>query len=141
MITCLEKPRSADITVRGRTAAAIQSTSSEQASMIVPETGVSSTTPVPPRGFRLGRFLAGFLLAGLGMALILVIGVGLLFIRRMNAETAMAIVGVVVLAGIMCLGGGFGLMATAAAGYDEQEFDRLMSGESSPEIQTGLGDN
>jgi hypothetical protein len=30
-----------------------------------------------------------------------------------------------VLTGVILLGGGFGLMATASSGFDEQEFDRL----------------
>ncbi|MCA9036471.1 MAG: hypothetical protein KDA91_15155 [Planctomycetaceae bacterium] len=75
------------------------------------------TTPASVNGttFHLRRFLAGLMLTALGVMSILLVGVSLIHVRRVGTEMALPIVGVAVLIGIMLLGGGFGLMATASA--------------------------
>lgn len=83
-----------------------------------------------PPGFRLRRFLIGFALSGLGLAVILLIGVSLISVRSLDAELAMPLVGLSVITGVMLVGGGFGLMATSSPAQDDDEFDRLMQGES-----------
>lgn len=49
----------------------------------------------------------------------------MLEVQQVGGEFALLIVAGSVLAGVTLLGGGFGLMATASSGFDEQEFDRL----------------
>ena len=128
MITCLEKPHS------GREFTTLQKAKPRfVAAVAAPATAAGQSGPAepvdPPRTFRLRRFLGGFSLSALGMALILTVGVSLMHVRAMGSEFAMPLVGLAVIIGVMCVGGGFGLMATSYSGFDEQEFDRLMQGE------------
>ena len=77
------------------------------------------------RKLQLGRFVIGLLLSSIGISSILLVGINLVQISRARNELVLPLVGGSVVAGIMLLGGGFGLMATSAAGFDEEEFDRL----------------
>lgn len=76
-------------------------------------------TTESPRPFRPARFAAGLAMTTAGVGLILFVGVRVLDLRILAGEFAMALVGFCVLSGIMLLGAGFGLMATAAASFDE----------------------
>lgn len=88
---------------------------------------MSQTQETNRRKLQLGRFVIGMLLSSIGISTILLVGINLVHISRVRNEFALPIVGGSVVAGIMLLGGGFGLMATSAAGFDEEEFDRLMA--------------
>ena len=79
-----------------------------------------------PRRMRPVRFAVGLLLTTIGIVMILLIGVRMLEVQQLGGNFALPLVAITVLSGVMLLGGGFGLMATAASGFDEQEFDRLM---------------
>lgn len=72
------------------------------------------------------RFAVGLLSTTIGMIIILLVGVRMLEIRQLGGSFALPLILIAVLSGVMLLGGGFGLMATASSGFDEQEFDRLM---------------
>ncbi len=109
-----------------RTRAAVSDSAksvSEQTSSALAQSGVSTKV----RRIKLGRFLTGLLLTALGVSSILLVGISLIHVRRVRADLALPVVGFSVLTGVMLLGGGFGLMATAAGGFDEEEFDRLMN--------------
>lgn len=88
---------------------------------------MSQTQETNRRKLQPGRFVIGLLLSSMGISTILLVGINLVHISRVRNEFALPIVGGSVVAGIMLLGGGFGLMATSAAGFDEEEFDRLMT--------------
>ncbi len=79
----------------------------------------------PPRRLRPLRFAFGMLLTGSGMAMILLIGIRVIEVRLIGGDFAMPLVAFGVVSGVMLLGGGFGIMATSASGFDEDEFDRL----------------
>jgi hypothetical protein len=71
------------------------------------------------------RFATGLCLTTLGMGMVLFVGVRMLEVQQVGGDFALLIVAGSVLTGVILLGGGFGLMATASSGFDEQEFDRL----------------
>lgn len=73
-----------------------------------------------------GRFALGLVLSTIGVGTILMVAVGSLQQVGVRGQISMPIVGLCIIGGVMLLGGGFGLMATAAAGFDEDEFERLM---------------
>lgn len=88
---------------------------------------MKKTSTETSRRMRPLRFGIGLLLTTSGMGLILLIGTRVLDVRQMGGDFAMILVAVGVLCGVTLLGGGFGLMVTASSGFDEQEFDRLMT--------------
>jgi hypothetical protein len=71
------------------------------------------------------RFAAGLCLTTFGMGMVLFVGIRMLEVQQIGGNFALLVVAGCVLTGVMLLGGGFGLMATASSGFDEQEFDRL----------------
>lgn len=71
------------------------------------------------------RFASGLCLTTFGMGMVLLVGVRMLEVQQVGGDFALLIVAGGVLTGVTLLGGGFGLMATASSGFDEQEFDRL----------------
>ena len=73
------------------------------------------------------RFSLGVLISTTGIGMILSVALGMFQIRKFGGDMSLLIVGFVVLLGVMFLGGGFGVMATSSAGFDESEFDRLSS--------------
>ena len=79
-----------------------------------------------PRRLRPLRFATGLMLTTCGMSTILIIGVQFLEVQQLGGDFALAVVAVGVLTGVILLGGGFGLMATASSGFDEREFHSLM---------------
>ena len=77
------------------------------------------------REFRPLRFALGLLSTACGVAIILGIGVRMIETRQFGEAIATPFGAVCMLAGVMLLGSGFGIMATASSGFDESEFDRL----------------
>jgi hypothetical protein len=77
------------------------------------------------RAMRPLRFAMGAMISATGMGMILSVAFGMFQIRKFGGDMSLLIVGFVVLLGVMFLGGGFGVMATSSAGFDESEFDRL----------------
>ena len=71
------------------------------------------------------RFATGLCLTTFGMGLVLFVGIRMLEVQQIGGDFALLVVAGSVLTGVTLLGGGFGLMATASSGFDEQEFDRL----------------
>lgn len=93
------------------------------------KTAVPPAVIPPPRAIPTmdkGRFASGLLLSSVGIGCLLLIAVGTLQQAGIAERFSMPIVACAAIMGIMMLGGGFGLMATAAAGFDDGEFDRLM---------------
>lgn len=73
------------------------------------------------------RFAMGLMISAAGIGMILSVALGMFQIRKFGGDMSLLIVAFVVLLGVMFLGGGFGVMATSSAGFDESEFDRLSS--------------
>lgn len=89
--------------------------------------GSETTNPVPGtiQRFQPRRFAIGLCCTTTGVALILGVGLRVIEMQEISNDFAMPLVAVCVLAGVMLLGGGFGIMATSSSGFDEAEFDRL----------------
>ena len=83
--------------------------------------------PEPPRGMRKLRFVFGMLLTGSGIALILSVAAGAVQAFGVTGRLSLPAVGLCMIVGVMCLGGGFGVMATSAATFENDEFERLMA--------------
>lgn len=91
------------------------------------EHSTASGRPRTGRPMKISRFLAGLLVTTLGVSTILLIGISFVQVRRFGSEWMLPMVALSVVLGILLLAGGFGLMATASAGFDEEEFDRLLN--------------
>ena len=101
----------------------------ESFEMTVPET-FSLESPGPEtsaerKKLRPLRFATGLCLTTFGMGMVLFVGIRMLEVQQVGGDFALLVVAGSVLTGVTLLGGGFGLMATASSGFDEQEFDRL----------------
>ena len=101
----------------------------ESFEMTVPET-FSIESPGPEtsaekKKLRPLRFATGLCLTTFGMGMVLFVGIRMLEVQQIGGDFALLVVAGSVLTGVTLLGGGFGLMATASSGFDEQEFDRL----------------
>lgn len=89
-----------------------------------------ATTALPekaPRGMRKLRFVFGMLLTGSGIALILSVAAGAVQAFGVTGRLSLPAVGLCMIVGVMLLGGGFGVMATSAATFENDEFERLMA--------------
>ena len=73
-----------------------------------------------------GRFFFGMLLSSAGVGLLLFVAVGIVQQFGAGGRFSLPLVAVTAIAGVMMLGGGFGVMATASGGLDDGEFERLM---------------
>ena len=73
-----------------------------------------------------GRFCFGMLLSSAGVGLLLSVAVGIVQQFGAGGRFSLPLVAFTAIAGVMMLGGGFGVMATASAGLDDGEFERLM---------------
>ena len=107
----------------------VSAKAAESFEMTAPET-FSQESPGPEtfverKQLRPLRFATGLCLTTFGMGMVLFIGVRMLEVQQVGGDFALLIVAGSVLNGVALLGGGFGLMATASSGFDEQEFDRL----------------
>ena len=78
------------------------------------------------RKFRPMRFAIGLTLTTISVSLILWVAIRMLDVHYFGGRFALALVAIVVMSSVMMLGAGFGLMATAAADFDDSEFERLI---------------
>ncbi len=62
----------------------------------------------------------------------LMVAAGTLQNLGINGRLSLPAVGLCMIVGLMLLGGGFGIMATSAATFDDHEFDRLMEAGNLP---------
>ncbi|MDG1893919.1 MAG: hypothetical protein P8J37_03325 [Fuerstiella sp.] len=85
------------------------------------------------RPMRKCRFLTGLTLSTCGVATMLMVAAGTLQNHGINGRLSLPAVGLCMIVGLMLLGGGFGIMATSAATFDDQEFDRLMEAGNLPD--------
>jgi|GEM_PF-2250877 len=85
---------------------------------------------MPPRSkarpMQKRRFLSGLLFSSLGISLMLMVAVGTLHGFGIQGRLSLPVVGLCMIFGLMLLGGGFGVMATAAPTFDDNEFNRLL---------------
>lgn len=89
-------------------------------------TGRNSARPMQKR-----RFLMGLVFSAAGIGLMLVVAAGAVQDAGFHGRLSLPVVGFCMIIGLMLLGGGFGVMATAAPTFDDNEFDRLVqAGES-----------
>jgi hypothetical protein len=88
-------------------------------------TNLTNNTPKTIKPFQPQRFAVGLCCTSSGVALILGVGLRVVEMPDVSNDFAMPLVAVCILAGVMLLGGGFGVMATSSSGFDEAEFDRL----------------
>lgn len=102
----------------------VTSSQSEANRTIDPAT---ATTTQPRRAFRPLRFTFGLALTTLGISMILFVAIRVFDVHYFAGRFAMTLVAVTILCGVIMLGGGFGLMMTASAGFDESEFERLLT--------------
>ena len=111
------------------TVTVVSAKAAESFDMTAPET-FSLESPGPEasaerKKLRPLRFATGLCLTTFGMGMVLFVGVRMLEVQQVGGDFALLLVAGSVLTGVTLLGGGFGLMATASSGFDEQEFDRL----------------
>ena len=111
------------------TVTVVSAKAAESFEMTIPETDVLESpgpeTSAERKKLRPLRFATGLCLTTFGMGMVLFVGVRMLEVQQVGGDFALLIVAGSVLTGVALLGGGFGLMATASSGFDEQEFDRL----------------
>lgn len=93
---------------------------------------MTNSTPRDSRPMRKVRFLTGLVLSTCGVATMLMVAAGTLQNLGVNGRLSLPIVALCMIVGLMLLGGGFGIMATSAATFDDQEFDRLMEAGNLP---------
>ncbi len=82
--------------------------------------------PKPARPMQIKRFLSGLVFAAGGIGLMLCVAVGALQDAGADGKLSLPAVAICMVIGLMLLGGGFGVMATAAPTFDDGEFDRLL---------------
>ncbi len=82
--------------------------------------------PSPLKTMNKGRFFLGMLLSSAGVGLLLLVAVGIIQQFGAGGRFSLPLVAITAIAGVMMLGGGFGVMATASGGLDDGEFERLM---------------
>lgn len=90
------------------------------------------TPPAGPRPMNKSRFATGLMFAASGMTLMLVVAFGAMQNAGALGRLSLPAVGLCMIIGLMLLGGGFGVMATSAATFDDGEFERLMRGLEQP---------
>jgi hypothetical protein len=105
------------------------------------DSGSTNDSPKTVKQFQPLRFAVGLCCTSSGVALILGVGLRVVEMHDVSNYFAMPLVAVCILAGVMLLGGGFGVMATSSSGFDEAEFDRLATaGNISAARQSDHGD-
>ena len=115
-------PKTTDVTLR-KTAHEDVTATNFGTSPSVPPTVTPPPSGMPRKPLRRWQFIAGLLLA---FALMLVMAIGILQESGLSRIFSMPLVAIAAIASVMMLGGGFVPMATAAAGLDDGEFDRLL---------------
>jgi hypothetical protein len=93
---------------------------------------MKTNTQPAARPMKKCRFLAGLILSTCGVATMLMVAAGTLQNLGINGRMSLPAVGLCMIVGLMLLGGGFGIMATSAATFDDHEFDRLMESGNLP---------
>jgi len=93
---------------------------------------MKTNTQPAARPMKKSRFLAGLILSTCGVATMLMVAAGTLQNLGINGRLSLPVVGLCIIVGLMLLGGGFGIMATSAATFDDHEFDRLMEAGNLP---------
>lgn len=78
------------------------------------------------RPMQIRRFIFGLLLSTLGLGGMLLVAVSAFRGGRFAGDLSLPAIGLSMIAGLMLLGGGFGIMATASPTFDDQEFERLV---------------
>ena len=78
---------------------------------------------------KVGRFLMGMLTSAVGVTTMLVVAFGVFQGWGMDERLSLPVIAISMILGLMLLGGGFGVMATSAGTFDDDEFERLMAGE------------
>ena len=78
---------------------------------------------------QVGRFLMGMLTSAVGVTTMLVVAFGVFQGWGMDERLSLPVIAISMILGLMLLGGGFGVMATSAGTFDDDEFERLMAGE------------
>ena len=89
----------------------------------------TSASTSSARPMQIGRFLFGLLFSGIGLTLMLLVAVGTIKGFGMHGRLSLPAIGLSMIMGLMLLGGGFGVMATAAPRFDDNEFNRQMIGD------------
>ncbi len=93
-------------------------------------TAEADREPCTGRPMQKGRFCMGLIFSTLGMSTMLLVAIGAFRGIGVNGRLSLPVVAVCMILGLMLLGGGFGVMATASPTFDDAEFERLMqSGE------------
>lgn len=82
--------------------------------------------PQSARPMQIKRFLSGLMFAAGGIGLMLCVAAGALQDAGADGKLSLPAVAICMVIGLMLLGGGFGVMATAAPTFDDGEFDRLL---------------
>ena len=75
------------------------------------------------------RFLLGMLTAAIGVTTMLIVAFGVFQGWGMDDRLSLPVIAISMILGLVLLGGGFGVMATSAGTFDDDEFERLMAGE------------
>ncbi|MEQ9406701.1 MAG: hypothetical protein RIK87_03205 [Fuerstiella sp.] len=88
--------------------------------------GAAPERRVRARPMQKQRFLMGLVFSTLGIGLMLIVAVGTLQGFGINGRLSLPVVGLCMIIGLMLLGGGFGIMATAAPTFDDDEFERMV---------------
>lgn len=78
------------------------------------------------RPMQIRRFIFGLLLSTFGLGGMLMVAVSAFRGGRFAGDLSLPAIGLSMIAGLMLLGGGFGIMATASPTFDDQEFERLV---------------
>ena len=91
------------------------------------EANLTGKPPTRSRPMQKGRFVFGMLLSACGLASMLIVAAGALQSAGVNGRLSLPIVALFMVLGLMLLGGGFGVMATSAGTFDDDEFNRLMA--------------
>ncbi len=111
---------------KSSTESLVSSSASSQSAPDHTEHEASAATE-PRRTFRPLRFAFGLALTALGISMILFVAIRVFDVHYFAGRFAMTLVAMTILCGVIMLGGGFGLMMTASAGFDDSEFERLLT--------------
>ena len=96
--------------------------------------------PAPAPRMKKDRFAVGLLLSSAGIGVLLMVAIGMLQQLGASGQYSLPVIVITAVVGIMMLGGGFGLMATASGSFDDGEFECLMeAGNISSVIQERSG--
>ncbi len=84
--------------------------------------------------FQVQRFIVGLASSASGIALMLAVAMGILQYYGADGRLSLPAVGLCMIVGLMLLGGGFGLMATSTATFENGSFDRWLLTNDEPHL-------